>query len=242
MSAGTFSWGDPDAELFGSVGPGLALLFAGGAAIATAVGADAAATVEATHQSWQVRWEGEEGGWDLSFVALTPPLAVGVWGSEQGCRVTGTVRAGARRVTVDCLGQRGDAPDRADLEGRTLARTLSAWLAPDRFVALSAARPEDAEGHADEEVEAWLVTPEEADPVRVDEARLSTTYDGDGRPLRAGLELWLLPDSPYPRRIGGEARGRTSLDLGARRLDAAFFAWTMDGHRGVGRYDVLRRA
>lgn len=241
MSTDSFSWGDPDAELFGSVGPGLALLFADGAITATAVGDEVAATVDAGSDSWQVRWEVDEGGWDLSFGALTPPLAVGVGGSERGCRVTGTVRVGARQVTVDCLGQRTGPPDRADREGQTLARALSAWLGPDRFVALSAVRPEDAEGHADEVVEAWLVSPEETDPVRVDEVRLSTTYDGDGRPLRAGLELWLLPDSTYPRRVGGEARCRTSLDLGAARLDAAFFAWTMDGHRGVGRYDVLRR-
>jgi hypothetical protein len=32
------------------------------------------------------------------------------------------------------------------------------------------------------------------------------------------------------------AAGRSGL-----RLDTAFFTWRMDGERGVGRYDVLRR-
>lgn len=235
----TFSWGDPEADLFGSAGPGLALLFAGGALAAVAVDENAAADVETGPDSWRVRWTGDGGGWELTFAALTPPLPVGGGGVEQGCRVTGTVRIGAREITVDCLGQRGEESDAHD---GILGRTLSAWLGPDRFVALSAVRPRGAESHAEEEVEAWLVSPDEPEPVRVDEARISTTYDGDGHPLRAGVELWPERESPYPRRLGGEARYRTSLDLGSAQLDAAFFAWTMDGHRGVGRYDVLRRA
>lgn len=237
----TFSWGDRDAGLLGSGGPGLTLLCAEGALVDSAVGDAAAPVVEAGTDSWQVRWEGDEGGWDLRFEALTPPLPLGAVGVAQGCRVAGSVRTGRRRVSVDGLGERRAAPARPDREGHPLERALSAWLGEDRFVAVSAVRREGAEGHADEDVEAWLVTPEEAEPVRVEEARISTTYDGDGRPLRAGLELWPAPESPYPHRVGGEARCRVSLDLGPGRLEAGFFAWTMDGHRGAGRYDVLRR-
>ena len=70
--------------------------------------------------------------------------------------------------------------------------------------------------------------------------RLSTTYDGDGRQRRAGLELWVDEDG-CPRRAAGEVVCGTSLDLGRLRLDCAFFRWRMEGREGVGRYDVLRR-
>ena len=45
-------------------------------------------------------------------------------------------------------------------------------------------------------------------------------------------------------RAGGPARSLcgSSVELGQLRLDCAFFAWTLDGREGVGRYDVLRRA
>ena len=46
----------------------------------------------------------------------------------------------------------------------------------------------------------------------------------------------------YPRRGAGEVTCGTSLDLGRLRLDCAFFAWTLEGREGIGRYDVLRRA
>jgi len=42
--------------------------------------------------------------------------------------------------------------------------------------------------------------------------------------------------SGSPRRRAG-----SSLDLGALRLDPAFFRWRSEGAEGVGRYDVLRK-
>ena len=38
--------------------------------------------------------------------------------------------------------------------------------------------------------------------------RLSTTYDGDGHPTRATLELWITQgEREFPRRAAGEASG-----------------------------------
>ncbi len=57
------------------------------------------------------------------------------------------------------------------------------------------------------------------------------------------MELWESDDErTYPHRAAGEAVCGTTLDLGRLRLECAFFHWRMDGRRGVGRYDVLRRA
>jgi hypothetical protein len=54
--------------------------------------------------------------------------------------------------------------------------------------------------------------------------------------------LWVGEDDDYPRRGAGQVLCGSSVELGSLRLDLAFFGWTLDGRRGVGRYDVLRRA
>ena len=242
----------------------LALLFADGgpAAVAAAGGEDVAepswerlevggvaTTVEEPLATWSVSMDSAEGGFSLRFEALTAPLEValaGTDGYEQPCRVTGTVRVGSERHEVACLGQRGHAWGVSGWEDMELARTLSAWWDEDRHVALAAVRPAGAKGHEAEEVAAWLVGPAEEDGEvelrRIDEARLSTTYDGEGRHRRAGLELWPEPESSFPVRASGRVVCGTSLELGRLRLDAAFFRWRMGGREGVGRYDVLRRA
>jgi hypothetical protein len=86
----------------------------------------------------------------------------------------------------------------------------------------------------------WAALLDEAGTLRVEDARLSTTYDGEGRQRRAGLELWLEGDE-LPHRASGEVLCGSTLDLGALQLECAFFQWRVDGESGVGRYDVLRR-
>ena len=144
---------------------------------------------------------------------------------------------GGRRQ-IDCLGQRGHSWGAPDWDKITLARTVSAWMAPDLGIALTAVRPSKATGHADEALAVTISGPVIID---VDDARLSTTYDSGGRQRRASLELYEDDDS-YPRRAGGDVVCGTSLDLGRLRLDCAFFRWQMEGREGVGRYDILRHA
>ena len=112
-------------------------------------------------------------------------------------------------------------------------------------MSLTAIRPAGAKHHEDERVAATILDrdPESGDAraTAVAEPRLSTTYDADGRQRRAGMELWLHDDEP-PLRVSGEVLCGSTLDLGALRLDCAFFRWRSDGQAGVGRYDVLRRA
>jgi hypothetical protein len=251
------------------VASGLALLFSGhdvaaaaalaGVEVAEAsfappeLGEVAVETLEPLAR-WRARFAGEEGGFDLDVSAISPPVTFGADdaaaqlaasdGYEQLCRVEGTVATGGGERVVRCLGQRGHTWGEPDWERVALTRSLSAWLDDDGGLALSAVRPATAKGHAEEAVSAVLL--ERADdglaarPVA--EARLSTTYDAAGHQRRAGLELWEQEDSDYPRRASGQVLCGTSLELGRLRLDCAFFAWTMDGRAGVGRYDVLRLA
>ena len=73
-------------------------------------------------------------------------------------------------------------------------------------------------------------------------ARAHQAFDGEGRMRRAGLELWPADEDAWARRAAGEVLCGSSLDLGALRLDCAFFRWHLEGRTGVGRYDILRRA
>ena len=117
-------------------------------------------------------------------------------------------------------------------------------MGDDLAVSLTAIRPAGKRDHAAEAVAAAILERGEDGDARalaVVDPRLSTTYDGEGRQRRAGLELWIEEDG-WPRRAAGEIACGTSLDLGRLRLDCAFFRWRMEGREGFGRYDVLRRA
>lgn len=251
----------------GRTASGLAILFAGGApAVVRAEGGvdaprrDAWAGVAAAGVRTEVvepqrRWRaeldaGDEGGFALELEARCAPLVLeaehpvarsgGMSGYDQLCAVRGTVRAGGRELPVDGLGQRARAWGAPDWSRLALTRTLSGWLDESTGFSAAAVRPAKAQHHGDEALAAHLVVAGHGEPV--DEPRLSTTLDADGRQRHAGLELLWDDEERWPHRAAGAVLCGTTLELGRLRLDAAFFRWWMDGRSGVGRYDVLRRA
>jgi hypothetical protein len=249
---------------------GLAILFSRGAPVAvsaeggvevsapsswdevSAAGLDAT-TVEPL-RAWRLQYAGDDAAFDLELEA-TGPLAEldpehdvaragGMAGYEQPLRVTGSASVGDARIAIDGLGQRGHSWGAPNWDRIELARTVSAWMGDDLAVSLTAIRPAGKRDQAAEAVAASILErgeDGEARALAVADPRLSTTYDGDGRQRRAGLELWIEKDG-WPRRAAGEIACGTSLDLGRLRLDCAFFRWHMEGREGFGRYDVLRRA
>jgi hypothetical protein len=208
------------------------------------------ATVEEPLRRWTVAFEDADHGFELAFDALAPPAELdageaaarvgGMVGYEQLCRVQGTVRTGGRTLELRCLGQRGHSWGEPDWSRIDSTRTVTVWLDDGSGLALTTVRPAGAGDHAADARWAALLAP--AGALRVDDPRLSTTYDEAGRQRRAGLELWVGDDDAYPRRVAGEAVCGSTLELGQLRLDCAFFGWRMDGRAGSGRYDVLRRA
>jgi hypothetical protein len=265
----TFAWADAGAGICGlarlglSPGPhgsALAVLFADGTPVSVlARGAEeldgdadwadlAVAGLRTRVEEPLRRWvlEGDtEGGTSVSlaFEAVGSPAEVemaGMRGYEQLCVVTGSVTVDGATREISCLGQRGHTWGTADWDRLEMARTVTAWLEDGTGVTLAAARGAGAGSHAEESIACALLGPEA--PVTVAEPRLSTTYDADGRQIRAGIELWLREEDDFPHRGAGRAVCGSTLELGQLRLDCAFFEWTVDGRSGLGRYDILRRA
>lgn len=262
-----FVFGDPETGLFGSARLGLtpaastasalALLFSGGEAVASVaeggqplppqawtraeVAGVRAETIEPL-ANWRIALDAGGDGFDLRFAALSAPGELGCDGYGQLCRVAGTARVGGRERPVDCLGQRSHEWGVTDWDRTELQRSVSTWLEGDVGLALRTTRAADLNGHEDEQVSAFLL--EGGAPAALEEARLSTVYDAEGRQRRAGAELWVALDEEeaFPRRAAGEAVCGTTLELGRLRLDCAFFDWRMEGRTGAGCYDVLRRA
>jgi len=256
----------PAPEGGGSVASALAVLFAGREPVAALAeggipvpaGADWAslalpgleATVRRPLASWSVGYVDGQHGFELTFDALGPPAEIepgdpvaaagGMAGYEQLCRVRGTVRANGRVQEVACLGQRGHGWGEPNWERIAATRTVAAWLPGGSGLALTAVRPAGARDHAAEP--RWATLLDETGALSIDDPRLSTTYDGEGRQRRAGLELWVGEDDDLPRMGSGEVLCGSTLDLGQLRLDCAFFSWRIEGDEGVGRYDILRRA
>jgi hypothetical protein len=200
-----------------------------------------ATTVERPLEAWTLSFASDGATFDLQAEALSAPGSTaegGMDGYEQLCRFTGTATIAGERVAIDCLGQRGHSWGAPDWDRMELARTLGVWIGEDLGISVLAIRPAGSDRHDQESVAAYLY--EAGEPVRVEDPRLSTGYDGSERQRRAGLELWVDEDS-HARRAAGEVICGTSLDLGRLRLDCAFLRWHMDGREGVGRYDILRR-
>lgn len=213
--------------------------------------AGVSSTVRQPLEAWTVGFEAGDGaGFELRFEATSAPAVIepdapagqagGVQGYEQTCSVSGSVSHGGRTHQLRCLGQRGHLWGAPDPGGIELARSLSAWLGADRALTLTAVQPAGAKlRHLDETIAGWVI--ERGEPVAIAEPRLSTTYDGELRQQRAGLELWMDEEGSVGRRAWGEVLCGTTIGLGKMRLDSAFFHWRMEGREGVGLYDVLRR-
>src|SRR3954447_23446209 len=260
----TFSWADTSAGQFGlaRVASGLsadgaesssalAIAFAGRETLGAIAEAGAVPPPELAVETvtplerWVVRGSGEL-TFELTFEALTPPAeyggrqavvkAGGMEGYEQLCRVRGTM--GDR--PIDGLGQRGHSWGNPDWDKIVLTRAVSAWFEDGTGAVLAAARSTKASSHADEGLWAALLEPDKT--LSVEDPRLSTTTDEAGRQIRAGLEFWVDKDDDYPTRGVGEVVTGSTLELGALRLDVAFFVWHIEGRTAVGRYDVIRRA
>jgi hypothetical protein len=221
------SFFDPARNLSGTARAGITLLFDGTTPTTTDSGPD----VTRDQSGALTARLGDR--LDLRFDPIAP--AATLTGLEITlCAVIGTV-GGTR---VDCLGtatETTEPPAWAELDA---VRGVTAVFGPDRAVFLLARRPRGVMGHGHELVEARLLL--DGELAEVEDARLSTVYDGDGRQRNAGLELF-LPAEDFPRRVSGTVRAGASLSLEGLRVNAAVFGWQMEGREGAGLYELAVR-
>ncbi len=260
----TFSWADVDAGLYGlarvATGMGadgetstsaLAVGFLGRETLGAIVSSPAEDLRRRRPRRrwtrWTVRGTGEL-DFELTFEALTPPVsyggrqalvkAGGMEGYEQLCRVSGTMEG----RPVSGLGQRGHSWGNPDWDKIALTRSVvGAWFEDGSGVALGLVRSTKAV-QPRRRGGLGRVRSRPRASFEVDEVRLSTTTDEAARQIRAGIELYLEKDAEYPYRGAGEVLTGSTLELGALRMDVAFFRWHIEGRTGVGRYDIIRRA
>jgi hypothetical protein len=217
---------DPAQGVHGVARAGTTLLYEGGVPVALPRGPE----VGADGDGWRAVLEGR---FELRFTPLSAEAALG-GATARLCRVRGQL--GERQL--DCLGtvtEISTPPAWSELDA---VRSLSAIFDEHHAVLAEAQRPHGALGHGDEQVTACLWSDDEL--LSVEDARISTVYDGEGRQRAAGLELW-LPDEDFPRRASGQVVAGTTLSLEGLRVNAAVFAWRMEGREGAGAYDIISR-
>ncbi|HEX8649046.1 MAG TPA: hypothetical protein VF715_19295 [Thermoleophilaceae bacterium] len=218
---------DPAQELHGTLRSGVAVLFEG----ASARTLDDVPELSASGSGYRAV-AGES--IDLEFEPFSEEMPLG-GASARVARVRGRVLG----RDVDCLGTTGEThtpPAWAELDA---VRLVSAVFDSEHAVIAAARRPRGAKGHGQELVTAHLFSGGQL--LAVENGRISTVYDAQGRQRSVGLELW-LPGEDFPRRASGSVRAGLTLGLEGLRVDAGLVAWRMEGRDGAGAYEITVRA
>jgi hypothetical protein len=221
------SFFDPDRQLYGTARSGATILFEGRQSTAHAEGP----TVEEEGEGWRATLAGR---FSLQVEPLSPGFDLGGV-SARMARVKGETLG----RTIECLGTFSITTVAPRWEELDALRSISALIDERHGLLALARRPREASGHGDELVRAGLL--EDGQMVEVEEARISTVYDGGGRQRSAGLELW-LPGEEFPRRGSGLVIAGSSLELEEVQVHAAVFRWRLAGREGIGAYELMVRA
>jgi hypothetical protein len=218
---------DPVRGLHGSVRSGMALLFEGSSSRALAD----SPLLEARGSGWHAELDGEL---ELDFEPVAPAADLdGV--TVRVCAVAGSVGGQA----VRCLGTAAETHVAPSWEELDALRSISALFDSGHAFLAVTRRPRGAVGHGAERIAAWLL--DDGEPVALEDVRISTVYDGEGRQRSAGLELW-PPEVDLPLRASGTVVAGTSLQLEAVEVHAAVFRWQMGELEGVGSYELMTRS
>jgi hypothetical protein len=168
-------------------------------------------------------------------------------------RASGTLRRQDEVIELSCPAIGVDSV--AEGSPGLALRSIAVVLADGALLAVAAITPPGAEGHGDEEIAGVLAEPERppegegedgpkaSQEIRFAEVLLSTQYGSEGRQQRATLELWPESDSGEPPMRGaGTVICATTVEGDGRRIDTAFFRWSIEGRPGLGRYEIVSPA
>jgi hypothetical protein len=206
---------DPARNFYATARSGFALIFEDGKAASF----DESLSAEATSDGWHATLPG---GVDLSLKRIANPVELAgmrahLCSADAGLGVVAEIH---------------DPPRWQDLDA---TRYVCALFDPKNALVAFARRPAGSMGHGDELVVAHLWS--DGDLKGVEDARLSTIYDGEGRPRQASMELW-LPGEDFPRRAFGTVTAGASLALEGLDVHAGAMEWRMESHRGAGIYEL----
>jgi hypothetical protein len=225
---------------FGDLGSGLAVLawnLAGGGSVLLGDGKASAAAPEFSPgaDALRVDLRGEH----PIDATLAPrrdptPLTDAPADSPQASRCEAAVRSGGSERTPASSGHLISWSE-DPLEGAGTFRHLAVELGDGSLLIASAWGEQRLEGHGNERVSAWLIDADGA-MSGFEEALLSTQYDGDGHPTRAGLELWPADDAP-PVRVAASSLGGAEV----KGAWGGLFRCHSDGTEGLGGYLLWRR-
>lgn len=186
--------------------------------------------IEPTEAGWRAASGGDVA---LDLERVLDPVELG-GAAITLCRATGT--AGDRPVSgLATVTETREPPSWEELEA---VRGISALFDERSAIMATTRRPAGADGHGEEQARAVMVA--DGEPLGVEDVRVSTVYDADGRQRTSGLELW-LPGEEWPRRAFGSAVAGTSLQLEGLVVHSAVFSWRMEGRAGIGAYDLVVR-
>jgi hypothetical protein len=215
---------DAARQIYGQARAGTTLLFEGKKSVALSEGP----SLEPHGEGLRAELAGR---FALELEPLSPEATLGGVVARM-CRVRGEL-GGAE---IDCLGTVCETRVVPSWDELDALRTISVLIDDQHGVLALARRPRGALGHGQELTVAWLIDGGEL--LSVEEARISTVYDGEGRQRSAGLELW-LPGEDFPRRASGTVVAGSSLELEGVVVHAAVFAWRVEEREGIGQYDVM---
>ncbi len=148
--------------------------------------------------------------------------------------MTGTLVDRDQTFELDCSGvlhSRGGTGNPTEL-----TRDLTIILADGGLICAATAAPPGTRKHSEEEAVSAISHPRGY--VEFEEVLLSTEYDGAGRQVRATLELWPASDEIAILHGAGSVISGCTARVGVRQINTALFRWSLDGHLGLGRYEI----
>jgi len=223
----SLSFFDPEHGLHGTARAAATLMFEGDRSKVLAEGP----RVETKRDGWRAEL-GDAFSLELRPVA---PAAELDGCTVQLCEVKG--RVGGEKV--GCLGTVSETHTPPAWDELDAVRSISALFDSQNAFLAVARRERGIAGHGLEQVSGWLLR--DGEPITLEDTRISTVYDGEGRQRSAGLELW-LPEVELPRRGAGTVIAGSSLQLEGIDVHAAVFGWRMEDREGAGAYELWVRS